>query len=220
MKVSEFTSFECIACGHQGPHEVMVSFGELPLGNNLLSEEEVGTDVNLYPLGMAFCERCTLVQAQVPISAEKFVEENLYFTSVSPSLVKHSEDMATKVVETQGLGPESFVVEVGSNDGTMLKYFVDRGIPVIGIEPVAHSAAAAEERGVPTLVELFTTELAGDLKAQGNRADVAMANDVLELAPDPCDFVRGLATLVKENGVVVIEVPYVNSDTFTQRAHA
>jgi SAM-dependent methyltransferase len=208
--MSQTTSFKCISCGHTGPHHVILSLGELPLGNNLLSEDQLCQPELSYPLGMSFCERCALVQALEPIPPEKFVEENLYFTSVSPSLLEHTSELAKNLIRSRRLGPKSLVVEVGSNDGTMLANFIEQGIQVLGIEPVAQSAKSAEnERGVTTLVELFTENLAHELERSGKSADVVMANDVLEVAPDPGDFVKGMQTLVKEDGLVVVEVPYV-----------
>lgn len=151
-----------------------------------------------------------MVQALEPIPPEKFVEENLYFSSASPSLREHTSELAKNLIRTRRLNSESLVVEVGSNDGTMLANFREKGVQVLGIEPVAHSAKSAEnERGVTTLVELFTENFAQKLKRSGKSADVVIANDVLEVAPDPKDFIRGMQTLVKQDGLVVVEVPYV-----------
>lgn len=203
-------SFQCRSCGHTAPHEVVFSLGKLPLGNALLSREQLLQPEATYPLDLAFCERCALLQVREAIPLQKLIQEYLYFTSVSPSLLKHGRELAKRLIESRRLDQQSLVIEVGSNDGTLLECFHQQRIPVLGVEPVAQSARVAEEEyGVPTMVELFSEDLACRLKDLGKSAEVIIANYVLELVPDPSDFVKGVQRLLREDGVLVIEVPYV-----------
>lgn len=202
--------FQCRCCGHTGPHEIMLSLGELPLGNVLRGEEWISQPEATYPLDLAFCERCGLVQVPVTMSPEHILEQSVYFTSASTSVLEHGRELAEYLIESRRLGPQSLVVEVGCNDGALLEQFRQRGIPVLGIEPVAECAREAEEkRGVPTVVEFFTEDLAGRLKDSGKAADVVIVNSVLETVPSPGGFAQGLRRLLKEQGIAVLEVPYV-----------
>jgi len=137
------------------------------------------------------------------------VEDYPYYSSVSPALLEHSEENARQLIKGRALGPSSFVVELASNDGYMLKNFAERKIPVLGIDPAKGPAAVAQKRGVPTLNRFFTDELASLLSSQGQKADVIIANNVLAHVPDLNGFVRGIRTLLKADGVAVIEVPYL-----------
>jgi len=204
------TLFECRSCGHTGPHEVVLSLGELPLGNALLSKEQLSQPEATYPLDLAFCEKCSLLQVREAIPLDKLIDEILYFTSASSSVLEHGRNLANILIDSCGLGPQSMVVEVGSNDGTLLKSFHERGIPVLGVEPIDHSARIARENyHIPTVVDLFTEGLAKGLQSAGKGADVIIANYVIELVPDPNDFVQGIQRLLKNKGIAVIEVPYV-----------
>ena len=205
-------AFQCRGCGSVASHEVVVSLGPLPLGNSLIIEERLAQPEQMFPLELAFCHRCALLQVREAIPLDALLEQNLYFTSSSPALLRHGREVARRLIDQRRLGPKSLVIDVGSNDGTLLEYFRERGIPVLGIEPTAQSAALAErEHNVPTVVELFTNELARRLKDAGKTADVIIANYVLELVPDLDDFVDALQTLLKDDGVAVLEVPYVRS---------
>jgi hypothetical protein len=206
------TSFACRSCGAVAPHKTVISLGHLPLGNDSLAANELGSKEDRFPLELAFCDTCTLVQVREPIPPEKLMHQYLYFTSASPAVLDHQHRMAEHLIERLRLGRGSTVMEVGSNDGTMLKWFRDRGMPVLGIEPIDLSARVAEEQmGVPTVVELFTHDLARRLTAEGRRADLIIANYVLELVPDVADFIRGFRDLLTDDGVAVVEVPYVKS---------
>jgi SAM-dependent methyltransferase len=205
-------AFRCRGCGNAAPRDVVVSFGTLPLGNSLLAEERLAEPEPAFPLDLVFCSHCALVQVREAIPLDALIKQNLYFTSASPALLQHGRVMAQHLIDQRRLAATSLVVDVGSNDGTLLEYFQQRGIPVLGIEPLAQSAKIAEdEHGVPTVVELFTNDLAKRLKSSGKTADVIIANYVLELVPDLPDFVDALRTLLKPEGVAVIEVPYVRS---------
>ena len=204
--------FCCRACGDLAEHKAVLSLGTLPLGNSLLTREQLSDPEPSYRLELAFCRKCTLVQVREPIPSDKLIAQNLYFTSSSPSLLLHGREMARRLIERHGLDGRSMVIEVGSNDGTLLKDFEQKGIPVLGIEPIAQSAELAErEHGVPTVVELFGDDLAQRLKASGKSADVIIANYVLELVPNLGEFVEGLRNLLKDDGVAIIEVPYLKT---------
>ncbi len=191
--------------------EPVLSLGQSPLADRLLTREELDQPEITAQLDLVFCPNCSLVQITVSVSPETlFCHDYPYFSSVSPHLRKHFGDSARHLIESRGLDKNSFVVEAASNDGYMLKNFRERGIPVLGIDPADGPAKAAQEAGVETLNTFFTKELAEELRDQkGIRADVFLANNVLAHVPDLNGFVAGIATLLKENGVAVVEVPYV-----------
>lgn len=205
-------SFECRACGHLDEHEVFLSFGSLPLGNSLITEKELSEPDRTHPLELAFCRQCSLIQIADAISLDELIEQNLYFTSSSPALLHHGDRQAQWLIDARNLNDSSLVVEIGSNDGTLLDYFRKRNIRVLGVEPTAHVADVGERKyGVPAIKEVFTDALSQRLNARGMIADVIIANYVLELIPNLGDFVRGIGTLLAPNGVALIEVPYVRS---------
>jgi SAM-dependent methyltransferase len=155
------------------------------------------------------CPHCSLVQILETVPPETLFREYVYFSSFSDTMVAHAKEIATRLIAERGLGPGSLVIEPASNDGYLLQHFRNRGVPVLGVEPARNVAAAAIERGVPTVSEFFGVELARDLRAQGKVADAIVANNVLAHVPDLNGFVEGIATLLKPNGVAVIETPYV-----------
>ncbi len=150
-----------------------------------------------YPLHVYVCEKCFLVQLEEYESAEKIFSDYAYFSSYSDSWLKHCDNYCDKMTKRFGLGSQSFVVEVASNDGYLLQYFVQRDVPVLGIEPAANVAKVAVEKGVPTLVQFFGTQLAKQLVAEGRAADLVLGNNVLAQVPDLNDFVEGLKILLK-----------------------
>ncbi len=159
---------------------------------------------------MAFCPECTLVQILEEVPPEQlFVDNYLYFSSFSPALKAHAKAHADALVDRRGLGPDSLVVELASNDGYLLRNFVDRGVPVLGIDPAPDQADAAEAVGVPTLREFFGVELAERLRSEGRAADVIIANNVMAHVPDLNGFVAGMAVLLADDGIATIENPYV-----------
>ena len=163
-----------------------------------------------YPLAVSRCTSCGLVQlVDVVDPALMFGEGYLYLSSSTDGLVRSAAELAGLLIEQRRLGGESLVVEIASNDGVLLEQFARRGVPVLGIEPAAAAAAAAEARGIPTVREFFGAELAAGLRADGVRADVVVANNVLAHTPDPNGFVRGLALLLADDGVASIEVQYL-----------
>jgi C-methyltransferase C-terminal domain/Putative zinc binding domain/Methyltransferase domain len=199
----------CRSCGGE-ELVVFLSLGDMPLPDALLLPEQLALPEPRFPLDVAFCPDCSLVQILVDVPPEQlFVDNYLYFSSFSSGLVRHSADHARALVAERGLGPESLVVEIASNDGYLLRNFVEAGIPVLGIDPAPQQAAAAGELGVPTLTEFFDAELARRLRSEGKRADVIVANNVMAHTPTLNSFVEGLSILLADDGVATIENTYV-----------
>src|SRR3990172_9459694 len=176
---------KCRSCDHR-PLETVLSFGHTPLADRLLTAEQVreGGDLTA-PLDLAFCPQCTLVQITETVSPEVlFGEDYLYFSSVSEHLLRHSRDNAMDLIRSRELGPGSLVVEIASNDGYMLRNFVESGIPVLGIDPAKGPAQVAMEAGIPTICEFFGRPLSQRLRGEGRLADVVIANNVLAHVPD------------------------------------
>jgi SAM-dependent methyltransferase len=199
----------CRSCGGRRL-EVFLSLGELPLADALLRAEELAQPEPRYPLDVAFCPDCALVQILEELPPQRlFVDNYLYFSSYSDALLEHARAHAARLVTERRLGPDSLVVEIGSNDGYLLRHVAAAGVPVLGVDPAPEQAEAAEAAGVPTLREFFGQPLAQRLRADGRRADVIVANNVMAHTPDLNGFVAGLATLLVEDGVATIENPSV-----------
>jgi len=180
-----------------------------PLCESYVPAERLNHMEPFYPLHVYVCERCLLVQLQEYVGPEDIFGEYAYFSSYSDSWVEHMRRYADAIAGRLGLGRESFVVEVASNDGYLLQHFVKKGIPVLGIEPAANVAKVAEEKGVPTLVKFFGEETARALATEGRRPDLICGANVLAQVPKPNDFVKGLQILLKPGGVVTIEFPHL-----------
>lgn len=205
----DIATLPCRACGQTGLEPVL-SLGVTPLADALLTPEQLQQPEITAPLDLAFCPHCALVQITVSVDPEiLFGRDYPYFSSVSKALLAHFRASAEHLLETRPLGPHSLVVEAASNDGYMLRNFMERGIPVLGIDPAKPPAQAAQKAGIPTLITFFTRELAQRLRAEGRLADVFLANNVLAHVPDLNGFVAGLGTVLKDDGVAVIECPYV-----------
>ena len=203
------TTTECRSCGATGLMEVL-SLGEMPLANALLEREQLTRAEPRFPLDLVFCPACSLVEITESVPPEELFEDYPYFSSFSDTMLQSASAIVERLVRDRGLGDDSLVVEVASNDGYLLQYYAKAGVPVLGIEPAANVAAVAEsERGIPTLVEFFGEELALRLVGEGIRADVIHANNVLAHVPDLNGLVEGLAQLLKPTGVVVVEAPYL-----------
>ena len=187
----------------------ILSFGSIPVADILLTEEQLDEPELIYPLELVFCSDCSLVQLTVVVPPEILYSEDYpYYSSVSSTLMTHFSESAYDIMASKDLSADSLVIEIASNDGYMLKEFVERGIPVLGIDPAQGPAARAEQQGVPTLCSLFDHDLALRLREQGSIADVILANNVLNLVSDIGGFVAGLKLLLKTDGTAVIEVPY------------
>ena len=203
------TAEHCRCCG-SADIKVFLQLGETPLADALVTAERLAGPEDRFPLDVAFCPQCSLVQVINEVPPEKlFVENYLYFSSFSDDLLAHSREHAMGLVESQRLGADSLVVEIASNDGYLLKNFIEAGVPALGIDPAPDQAAEAIANGVPTLTEFFGPELAARLVAEGKKADVIIANNVMAHVPDLNGFAEGFAILLKDDGVVTVENPYV-----------
>jgi len=199
----------CRSCRQIGLLPIL-DMGAMPLSDEMLTAEQLNQPQRRFPLEVAYCQSCSLVQILHTASPEMLFCENYpYYSSFSETLLNHSRDNAMDLIERRGLNEDSLVVELASNDGYLLRNFAEKGIPVLGIDPAEGPAKAAQKIGIPTMVTFFTYELARQLRDQGTRADVIIANNVLAHVADTNGFVEGLAVLLADDGVGVVEVPYV-----------
>ena len=198
----------CRSCGSSGLEEI-ISLGQIPLANSLLTEGQLSQPEPTYPLDVVFCPKCSLVQITLAVAPEKLFRNYLYFSSVSETVLRHSKEIADRLVRSRELHRNSLVLEIASNDGYLLQYFIHAGIPVLGIDQALNVAKVAQQRGVPTLTEFFSSDLARKLRKEGKEADVIIANNVLAHVADLNGLVEGIQTLLKKDGVAVFEVPYV-----------
>jgi hypothetical protein len=199
----------CRSCGAE-LGEPVLSLGEQPLANALRDHDQLGEPEARYPLDLALCTGCSLLQLTEAVPAERLFSDYPYFSSVIADLVEHARALALRMIEERGLGADSLVIELASNDGYLLQHYRDAGIPVLGVDPARNIAAAAEARGIPTRCAFFGRELARELIAEGLRPDLLHANNVLAHVPDLNGFVAGISELLSAgDGRGVIEVPYV-----------
>jgi SAM-dependent methyltransferase len=198
----------CRFCG-AALRQTFVDLGMSPLCETYPAREDLNSGEVYYPLHVYVCERCFLVQLEEYESAEHIFSDYAYFSSYSDSWLKHCETYCDKMTNRFGLHEKSLVVEVASNDGYLLQYFVQRKIPVLGVEPAANVAKVAIEKGVPSMVRFFGTDLAKELSANGRCADLVLGNNVLAQVPDLNDFVEGLKILLKPRGVLTLEFPHL-----------
>jgi nucleoside-diphosphate-sugar epimerase/SAM-dependent methyltransferase len=199
----------CRLCGASGLKSIL-SFGETALSDTLVSKENLDKPEFKAWLELVSCPSCSLVQITKSVDPKiLFHDEYPYFSSVLPAWVEHCRKNAEELIESRKLNNDSLVIELASNDGYMLKNFQDKNIPVLGIDPAAGPAKVAIQKGITTLIDFFTLDLANKLKSEGKLADVILANNVLAHVPDLNGFVEGIRTLLKDNGIAVIEVPYL-----------
>lgn len=187
----------------------MLSLGCTPLANALLTDEELRRPEPRFPLDVAFCPACSLVQITATVPPERLFRDYAYFSSYSDTMLRSVGALSGRLVRDRGLGGDSLVVEVASNDGYLLQFYRRAGVPVLGIEPARNIARVAEERGIPTVAEFFGRDLAAELAGTGRQADVIHANNVLAHVPDLNGVVAGFRELLKPDGVAIVEVPYV-----------
>ena len=202
------TETTCRSCGSSNLATVL-SLGVTPLANSLLTKEDLERPELTYPLDLAFCPTCSLVQITETVPPEVLFRDYVYFSSFSDTACQNAKEIAGRLITTRHLGSSALAVEIASNDGYLLKNYCQRGIPVLGIEPARNIARVAEERGIRTLPEFFGKELAQQLRERGECADVIHGNNVMAHVADLNGLVAGIALLLKESGVAVIEVPYV-----------
>lgn len=190
-------------------HHTFVDLGMSPLCESFLRADQLNTMEPFYPLHVLICDRCFLVQLEQYVSPAEIFTEYAYFSSYADSWLQHVQRYTDQMIARWNLGPNSRVVELASNDGYLLQYFVARNVPVLGVEPAVNVAKVAESKGVPTLVTFFGRETARELVAQGKKADLVVGNNVLAQVPDINDFVAGIKILLHERGVVTIEFPHL-----------
>ena len=199
---------ECRFCGTL-LRLTFVDLGMSPLSNSYLRPEHLSQMEPFYPLHARVCSRCFLVQLEQFAGPENIFADYAYFSSYSDSWLRHARKYAEEMIEHRQLGSNNLVVEIASNDGYLLQYFQAKGVRVLGVEPARNVAQAAEEKGIPTLARFFGTRTAQDLLAQGDQADLIVANNVLAHVPDLKDFVAGLKMLLKPDGILTLEFPHL-----------
>jgi SAM-dependent methyltransferase len=199
---------KCRFCG-TGLSRTFIDLGMSPLCETYPSADEIRRGEKYYPLHAYVCESCWLVQLEEYETPENIFGDYAYFSSYSDSWLKHAENYCWQVGERFALDCSSFVIEVASNDGYLLQYFVKQNVPVLGIEPAANVAKVAIEKGIPTMVEFFGARLAKQLAAKGCCADLVLGNNVLAQVPDLNDFVEGLRIALKPEGVLTLEFPHL-----------
>lgn len=202
------TGTACRFCGRPLQRTV-VDLGMSPLCESFLAADELDRMEPFYPLNVRICDGCKLVQLPEYVAPEEIFTEYAYFSSYSDSFVQHAADYVELVVGRLGLDERSFVVEIASNDGYLLQHFLDRKIPVLGIEPAENVAAAAAEKGVPTNVAFFGEEYAEQLVRERGHADLVIGNNVLSQAPHLNDFAAGVARLLAPDGTATFEFPHL-----------
>ncbi|HET6445375.1 MAG TPA: class I SAM-dependent methyltransferase, partial [candidate division Zixibacteria bacterium] len=199
----------CRSCGSDRL-ETIIAFGYSPLADRLLTEDQLTEPELMAPLTFVFCSNCALAQIRETVDPKiLFFEEYPYFSSVSASLIAHFRESALALINDRGFDQTSLVIEAASNDGYMLKNFVGKGIPVLGIDPANAPAQSAIDDGIPTMITFFGEELAQQLRSENKMADLFLANNVLAHVPDLNGFVRSIKTILKDDGLAVIEAPYV-----------
>lgn len=199
----------CRHCGTPLEH-TFLDLGFAPPSNAYLTADDLSRPEKYFPLKVKVCDHCWLVQTEDYAQAgELFSSDCAYFSSTSTSWLAHAARYAEKMIQEFGLGKDSMVIEVASNDGYLLKNFVTAGIPCLGIEPTASTAAAAESLGIPVLREFFGVALAKQLAAEGKQADLIAGNNVYAHVPDINDFTRGLKAALKPGGIITLEFPHL-----------
>jgi SAM-dependent methyltransferase len=186
-----------------------VDLGMSPLCESFLTREQLNQMEPFYPLHAYVCARCFLVQVEEYVRPERIFDDYAYFSSYSDAWLQHARSYTDMIVSRLSLDGQSQVVELGSNDGYLLQYFVARGVPALGVEPAANVAAAAIAKGVPTTTRLFGRDAARELVAEGKRADLIIGNNVLAQVTDLNGFVAGMKTLLKPGGVITMEFPHL-----------
>jgi SAM-dependent methyltransferase len=204
----ELAMLACRHCGKALSH-TLIDLGMSPLCESFITAAQLGEPETYYPLHVRICDSCWLAQLPEFVSPAHIFTEYAYFSSYSTSWVAHAKRYCEMMKARLNLGDDSFVVELGSNDGYLLQHFLELGQRVLGIEPAANVAETARARGIPTLTAFFNIETARQVVAQHGHADLIAANNVLAQVPQLNDFVAGIALLLGPEGVVTIEVPHL-----------
>jgi SAM-dependent methyltransferase len=198
----------CRSCG-SGALVPVLSLGDSPLANALLTKDRLSDPEARYPLDTVFCEQCALLQITATVPPDTLFHDYVYLSSTSDTVVNNARDLSSRTMAARGLDGTSLVVEIASNDGYLLSHYVTGGIPVLGIEPARNIARMAEERGVRTIAEFFGTALVDEIVQTYGRADVIHANNVLAHMPDLNGAAASIHRLLKDDGIAIIEVPYL-----------
>ena len=199
---------ECRFCNKPLTH-LFLSLGSFPLSNSFLTKEQLYQREVFYPLEVFVCDSCFLVQLQEYETPENIFSDYAYFSSYSDTWLKHAKTYSEDMIRLFRFDRNSFVVEIASNDGYLLQYFSERGIPVLGIEPARNVAEVARKKGIPTETLFFGTETAKQLASEGKRADLLLGNNVLAHVPNLNDFVMGLKILLNPHGAITMEFPHL-----------
>lgn len=204
------SKFNCLAC-EGALNTTVIDLYRSPLANRLLEEEQFSKPESHYPLHVLVCEECYLVQLAESESPDEMFKDKdyLYFSSYSTSWLEHCKQYAHEMIELCGLNKDKKVVEIACNDGYLLQYFKDEGIPVLGVEPAKNVAAEAQKKGIPVFTEFFNEETAILLAKQGDQADLIAAKNVFAHVPNINSFVKGIKQLLKSEGVFTIEFPHL-----------
>lgn len=202
------TQAGCRFCGTTLQH-TFVDLGMSPLCESFLSHNKLNHMEPFYPLHAYVCDSCFLVQLEQYVSPEEIFTEYAYFSSYSDSWLEHCRKYSEMIISRLNLNDHSRVMELGSNDGNLLQYFVQKGIPALGVEPAANVAAVAVKKGVPTIVKFFGEKTARELLGEYGQVDLIMGNNVLAQVPDLNDFVQGMKILLKPAGLINIEFPHL-----------
>jgi len=209
VRMTTQTTTCCRACGSADLRHV-ISLGVLPVADLLIRPDQLDREDPVAPLEVVFCADCTLVQVKEVIPPEMiYVDDYPYFSSLSGALLEHYRESAERIMARRRLGKDDLVVEIASNDGYMLRNFAQRSIPVLGVDPAKGPAEAAERAGVRTICDFFDARLARILRKLDYTASVVVANNTLNIIPDLGDCMAGIRELLREDGLAVIEVPYV-----------
>jgi len=199
---------KCRACEAELKH-TFVDLGVSPLSNSYLAADQLQAMEPHYPLKVLLCAHCWLVQLPAVARPEDIFSDYAYFSSYSDSWLRHVEDYVEKMIQRFGFNKTHNIVEIASNDGYLLQYFLHRGFSVLGIEPAANVAKVAVEKGIPTLVKYFGTETAKEMLAEGRAADLLLGNNVLAHVPDLNDFIAGMKIVLKPGGIITMEFPHL-----------
>lgn len=208
QKKSSARAASCRFCG-SALHHTFTDLGMSPLCESILSADQLNQMEAFYPLHVFVCEHCFLVQLEEYVRPEHIFTEYAYFSSYSDSWLAHAKAYTELMAKRFQLGRDNLVVELASNDGYLLQYFVEKDVPVLGIEPAVNVAKEATRKGIPTLVDFFGQEVAAQMVRDGTQADLIVGNNVLAQVPDLCGFVAGMKTLLKPQGVITLEFPHL-----------
>ena len=202
------TTGNCLFCGN-GLHHTFVDLGMSPPCESYRNLKQLNEMEPFYPLHVYVCDNCFLVQLQEYISPENIFSDYAYFSSYSDSWLQHAKKYVDMAIERFQLDRESQVIEIASNDGYLLQYFVAKDIPALGIEPAANIAEVAIKKGIPTVVKFFGKETAKEQVAKGKQADLLLGNNVLAHTPYLNDFVKGMKIILKQHGAITMEFPHL-----------